>query len=336
MTLSEHRWKMAAQGFGGSEIGAAAGLNPYSSRYDVWEDKVALVHRGDRGDDIGNYHTLRGTFFEDGIRQWLQHETGLKIEGEKDKDGVQVSYCGEDPLCFGTPDGLVWDGDTPIGGVEIKYPETTISDWFEDGQLIVPDHVVCQTNWTATAVRTKHPTVNKTLTCAFIGGRPQWKWVRYDKGLYEGLLSKARELWGLVMSQKAPPIDDSIKCNDFLRRYLKVQSTAMKDVSGLGLEQLQIIEDCLKAWQLSKDSEKTFKAAQNAVMDLLGDSAGVDVSGVGKITWKNNKPLDFTSWKAMATDLLGRLPEDERGKVEAEHSGTKPGARVFRVSPAKT
>ena len=64
----------------------------------------------------GNYHTDRGHELEPKARAWLRLVTGFDVR--------EVGFVTSDDGAMGcSPDALIYEGDTPVAGAEIKSPE---------------------------------------------------------------------------------------------------------------------------------------------------------------------------------------------------------------------
>ncbi len=117
---------------GGSDISAILGLNPFSSGYDVWCDKVYENNPIINSDAIDT-----GNALESAIVEWAAKRYGLEYDDTPEK--LQF-VCKEHPIFMAHIDALALNYPTAIEG---KY--TSLSDeWGDSGTDHIPQRVYNQ------------------------------------------------------------------------------------------------------------------------------------------------------------------------------------------------
>jgi len=321
-----------ANGIGSGEIAAIAGLNPWRSRLEVWEEKC---HPENTTDIQECFATRRGHVMENLLVEELGRATGIEFyqQDEKSKsehrpwfsierDGVTM-HASPDAMAH-TPDGLVCG--------EVKAPGiNTHNQWGKSGSGAngVPPYVIAQVHWQMEAAGAK-----KTLVGAAIGNEFRVYEVHYNPDLAEKLLDAARNFWGCVESGEQP-VADSGKAAD---RWLgeKHPSEYGDIIAAEDDPDLDEIVECelLPAISARKDAERLERQARNKVKQILGEAEGVKGTW-GKVLWKKSKDRVITDWEAVAREALSLLPVGAglRHSIVDKHQYVKEGARRFVAFP---
>ena len=119
MTQGSEEWFRARKGRVTASQ-ASRILTPKGKDSAQWSDYVVeLVAECIRPDEIpaftGNMHTDRGNTLEAEARQWFADHTGYDIR--------EVGFVTRDDNVVGcSPDALIYQDETPVGGLEIKSP----------------------------------------------------------------------------------------------------------------------------------------------------------------------------------------------------------------------
>jgi len=127
------------QGLGASEVAAACGMSPWTTRNELWEVKVGVRKPKDIA---GNAEVRRGTNMEGAVRDFF---IALHPEYSVEHHPFDILYQSERPFLFATLDGELLDGDGRKGILEIKTAAPNgKSEWAKwDGRA--PDHYYLQT-----------------------------------------------------------------------------------------------------------------------------------------------------------------------------------------------
>lgn len=315
-------------GIGASEIGTIAGLNPWAGAFDVWEERFHP-----RDDDEATYMMRRGTALEPGVVELLRQDQDLELE--MPNESVQ---CEAHPICFASPDCYVIEGGKRVAVGEVKAPGPFTGHlWFDDdGDPIIPDHIVAQNAWQM--LGTDLP---RGIVAADLGNQMVAKWLERDLDLEADLLEVAHSFWDrYILTEQPPPVDASDKARAFLdRRFPKNKGEDLIVFGELDDAEQEMVEAMVRTGMTRraemKAAESAYQEIKNQYKEWLGQRPGIAVPDVGKATWKNNKQKETTSWKLLAQQLLKRMRN--RGKAAQlleEYTERQPGARVLRFPPA--
>lgn len=322
------RRELMKTGIGASEIGTIAGLNPWTGAFDVWDERFHP-----RDDDEATYMMRRGTALEPGVVELLRQDQDLELE--MPNESVR---CETDPICFASPDCYVIEGGKRVAVGEVKAPGPFTGHlWFdEDGDPIIPDHIVAQNAWQM--LGTDLP---RGIVAADLGNKMVAKWIERDRGLEADLLEVAHSFWDrYILTGKPPPVDASDKARAFLdRRFPKNSGEDLIVFGELDDDERDRVSEMVRTGMTRradmKAAETAYQEIKNRYKEWLGQRPGVEVPDVGKATWKNNKQKETTQWKLLAQLLLSQL-EDKgtAAKLLQEYTQSRPGDRVLRFPPA--
>jgi predicted phage-related endonuclease len=156
--------------------------------------------------------------------------------------------------------------------------------------------------------------------------------VEYDPDLAASLVQIGRDFYERCMvGGEQPAVDGAADAARVLAARFPRNKGPLLKVDG---EARELVARLLVARAAKADAEKAEEIAAAAVKALIGDADGLTCD-LGKVTWKNNKDSQKTDWEAVAGDLAKRLDPALFEAARREFTQTKPGSRVFRVSPAK-
>lgn len=316
MSTTKQRQQLIRRGVGASEVAAVAGLNPWKQPIDVW------LSRFEPEDSGSSYLARRGQLLEPGLIKLLGEQLGCQVVPNR-----KSVVCADDPLCFATPDGYV-EG-LPV---DVKMPgPRTWHEWVdEDGDPIVPVQYVCQIAWQTRA--TGKP---RGLIAADLGDRLFFRWLPRDPQLETMLVESVQEFWAYVERKEPPPpqTDDTYAVG----RYLDARHPRSGgQLVRIGADQqadnpiVSAAYEGIRARKNKKIAEERYHAAQTRAKELLADSPGFEIEGLGRLTWTNNKDREMIKWEKLAKQLLGKMPDDQAAKLMAEYTETIAGPRVLR------
>lgn len=118
-------WLLAHRGIGSSQAAACLGLDPYTTKAEVYDEIVTILNGQlppDGPDPMG--HRDRGVWLEP-VGLGLYQE---RFEPARMTEHGELDTCGdpEHPELIATPDGMAWYGDdsayAPVELVEVKWP----------------------------------------------------------------------------------------------------------------------------------------------------------------------------------------------------------------------
>lgn len=148
--------------------------------------------------------------------------------------------------------------------------------------------------------------------------------IRRDERVEAVIIAKVEQFWSEHIEPRVPPPFDGGEAGDELLSLLYPADTRPT------LRRIEPTDDAHRLMlslrearlELEAAEKRAALAAQN-IKDIIGENAGIEGDG-WRCTWKCNRPSHATDWKAVAQALA---PSDA---LIAQHTTTKPGARVFR------
>lgn len=308
------------EGIGGSDVSAILGLNPYSSAYEVWLDKI-----GER-EAIKQNNAMRwGHLHEPAMRQAFVEDTGLKVRS------VGLLRSKEHPFMQITPDGLVEDG----GVFESKTTIGWLSSEWENDQI--PDHAELQVQHAMAVTGRSHAWV-----VGLIDGR-DWnvRRVERDEKMIADLIEIERTFWmENVLQRKEPALTSTalgaLK-NQFRQGEERKITTPAELVASLK-ERHTEAKDQIKVWEAEK-------ATAEAEMRLLFGTANTmvdEADGETKLaTLNQNGTFAETRFRETYPDLVEQLtiqkPVLDMDRLKADHPDqyNEFRARILRFNKIK-
>lgn len=283
-------------GIGGSEIAAAAGVNPYQSPYQLWLIKTRrvdpeLFHTDEDRERFRWGHLLepviRDAFAED--HQHLKVTPGAGTYALPDAKHHRVNV-----------DGLAWTLDGHLDGViEIKTGNHRQRQHWEDDEA--PIHYVAQCQWAM------HVTgAARTYLVGYIDNEYIQKEIPRDDDLITDLAEIADEFWHRVETDNPPPVDSS----DTTRRMLAATHTEEGSVIELDHEWARD----LRRHELLTEQIRNLVDERNEIANRLraamGEAEAAVLDGEIVATHKRPKPS-----KRVCTNTLRSLFPDVYARV---------------------
>lgn len=298
---SRAAWLAARRsGIGGSDAATVAGLNPYSSRYELYLDKTGQLPEKPKTSAMDWGHRL-----EPVIARWFTDETGLEVRDA----GLLAHYDREWQLV--TPDRLVVDG----GILEMKSTNDRQAKLWDDDQ--VPDAAELQCQHCLAVTGRSHAWV-----AVLVNGRdPMLRRVERDEALIETLTEMEREFWETyVLPRNEPPIDDSeaTEVAISLRWPVDTADDAAVDETVTGL---------LDEWEQAKAEEKAAKErarhAQSRIAAKVGDAGHATVHGERVLSLVANGSFSAkrftTEHPELAETFTVTKPGLDTARLKSEH-----------------
>jgi putative phage-type endonuclease len=264
----------------GSDCSTILGLNPWSNRIELWQEKTRRIVPKDISDKPG---VKAGNFLEPAVRAWFEAESGLKVTTEPN---LLVH-----PLhkwMAGNIDG--WVGDDKKEILEIKTTNNDVG-WGKHGQNKIPDYYLCQI--------THYMAVTCAQVChvAVLIRGSDFRTYRFERNieLEDVIIEKEQEFWKFVISDNPPQPSTSDEVISF-HGYTSVPESIIAD---------QSIEAALELIEQSKNSiksiEKEKEQLEAKVKLFMGKNENLlDSSGKIVASWKPTAPIkrfDVTSFK---------------------------------------
>lgn len=279
--LTAEQLTLRRTGISSTDIAAICGLNPYTSAYAVWADK--LGKGAPREETEAMYWGIK---LEPVILQ--RYATELLDEGLFVEPWQETVGHPDDPLLLCTPDGRVRQClfGRIVRGVEVKTAASyeQVQRW-GDAKDAVPEEYLVQCQW-----------------CMLVTGLPRWDVVVLLAG-YHGLECRiyqleanpdlqaklrtiAQDFWDrYVVPHVQPPVDGSRATREALLAMWPEHRTPAVEATG---EQDDLAVELLEAETQRKAAQKAEELVRQQLMASMGESEkvkGADWSA----TWKADK-----------------------------------------------
>lgn len=173
----------------GSDCATILGLNPWSNRVKLWQEKTRQIV----ADDISHKPAVKaGNFLEPAIRAWFEAEKGLKVTEEPNMIIHPIHK-----WMAGNIDG--WVGEDKKEILEIK---TTSCDkgWGKQGENKIPDNYLCQISHYMAV------TCSEVCHVAVLIRGTDFRTYRYTRNieLEDIIIEKEQQFWKLVTDCTPP------------------------------------------------------------------------------------------------------------------------------------
>lgn len=303
-------------GIGGSDASTVAGVNAYSSRYELWLDKTGQLPEREPTDAM-----IMGIEMEPVIAKLFRRSTGIEIRNA----GLMASKAR--PWQRVNVDRLTADG----GLLECKKTNWKLRDQWDDDQ--VADHAEIQVQHGLAVTGRSHAWVAVMID----GGYPEFRRVERDEELIATLTQMEEQFWtDNVLANVAPPIDTPVALDAVKTRF--PLSTA-EIVAGDGAAR-EAVDTWMVKKAVAKAANADEKVAEAIVRDLIGDGSGLAVHGDTLVTLKQNGVFSTSKFTeahpavAAACQTTKTVLDVDRIKVDYPELYTSHRARVLRpVAP---
>lgn len=308
------------EGIGGSDVSGIVNLNPWSSAYAVWLDKIGA------GEDKTQTAAMRwGNLHEPALRQAFIEDTGLRVRA----CGLMRSKA--HPFMQITPDGLTEDG----GLFESKTSTSYLAEDWADGQI--PDHAELQVQHGMAVTGRSHAWV-----VGLLDGR-EWfiRRVERDEALIESLIEIERTFWTVNVLQQIEPDLTPNALGALKRQFSQAIESKVAAPRQLVLDlrtRLDEAKQGIKDWEAAKDQAE-------AELRLLMGSHNIMVSEGDAdeklATLNQNGTFGEKKFREAYPDLAEKLtitkPALDMDTLKAEHPEkyTEFRARILRTPKLK-
>ncbi len=269
--LTPAQLEMRKTGWGGSEIGALLGVDPFAGPLDVYLRKVEDLVTPDNPD------IERGTFLEDGVARWYAHR---HRGGTKFADTLRHAAR---PLVLATPDLVCDDGRL----ISIKCPRRAGDAWGEHGSQRVPERAVLQLQQEdAVLTSLGHPILPVFHLAALVDGDLRVYEVERDLELQGWLMDHGERWWAKHVAARVPPaLDGSDAGHEWLKRRFPKNLNPLKPA---GIDGEILLMNLRDAKRKEAAASKEVAAARQLVEEAIADADGVE-GAVGRVTWRARK-----------------------------------------------
>ena len=300
-TENREEWKaLRKQYIGGSDAAAVVGLNPFSSAFSLWAEKV-----GKTPEFEGNLATEVGTFLEEFVAKKFEQETGKTVR-RCNLTLVNDAY----PWACANVDRLIVGEDA---GLEIKTTSELNMKSFKNGEYPGNYYAQC-THYLAV-------TGKAVWYLAVLIGNREFKifTIERDEEEIRALMDAERAFWDeYVLPKKTPPVDGHSATSEAIKKMFGEEAGDSADLTGF------------------MDVFTQRKAVNEQIKNLKAELDGLDnrVKVVmGSMSRGSCGPFNV-SWKLQTTSGLDRekIKEDY---PDIDFSKYASQARVFRVTEKK-
>lgn len=262
-------------GIGGSEAGAAIGMNPYKSPYTLWAEKTGKVPEFE-----GNLTTEVGSYLEDFVAKLFEKETGKKVRREN-KMLVNEDY----PFAFADIDRTVV-GENSV--VEIKTTNSfPAMKQFRNGEF--PEQWYCQImHYMAVG------NYDKAYLAVLIGCRDFKIFeIERDEEEIKSLMTAEERFWEYVKTNQPPVADGAESTTETISTIFPESSNEDNvnlDAYETNLEQYMALSKQIKELTALRDE------SVNRIKAFMGE-AGKGESNSYKVSWSSYLKSSFDTKK---------------------------------------
>ena len=275
--------KYRKKGITGTDAGAICGLNPYSSAFQIYQDKIT-----DEIEEFDNESMRQGRDLEEYVARRFSEETGLKV-----RRANAIFQNEENPFMLADFDRLIVGSRA---GLECKTVSPYSSDKWDDGNI--PLHYQMQV---------QHYLAVSGFDCWYIaavifGREFLIRKIERDEELINYLIDIERGFWyNNVLAGIMPEPDGSDNCSEMIAKmYFKGQENKTIKLSGYK----EILDRRADLDKLIKKMEKEKKEIDQKIKMEMQD-ATVALEAGYKISWSNfeQNKLDTKKLKEEKPDI---------------------------------
>ena len=295
----------------GTDAGKLIGVSPYGGKFAVWLDKT-----GRAAPVVETPAMKAGKKFESAILQMYAEEMNCKLEHV---DGYQLITCDKYPRIGASLDGWNHDLQVPVDAKNIKWKNEKWGDAWTD-QFPEYYKAQLQVQMMVTGATFAHLAVMFSGQDFFIYS------MEYDEDMAQKILDASDEFWPYVERDKMPEADGSDEATEYIKsEFARGDAATVKEPTEEILEALKGLQ---KAKLDEKDAQNRKTEFENRIKLFMGDATAIK----GVCTWNNNKDSVKTDWEQVASVALASMSAEDRKKLIASYTKTKPGARVLRIT----
>lgn len=302
-TFNREEWlRDRKKGIGGSDAAAIIGLNPYSTAYSVWADKLDLVPPKQDSEAM-----RQGRDFEDIVAHRFMEATGKKVRRKN-----SIIRNPEYPFAHATVDRLVVGENA---GLECKTTSSLNLKKFRDGEY--PDTYYCQcVHYMAVTGADRW-----YLAVLVLGKEFLWYTIERNQDEIDALMEEEKYFWETYVEQKKqPPVDGYKPTTEAINTIYKDAISNETPVDLFGRESL--FENLANV----KAQIKELKCVQEEYEQTIKTDLGENETGqVGRflVSWKpqnrttfdhkkfaaDNPNVDLSDYYKISTSRILRIKE---------------------------
>lgn len=290
------------RGLGGSDVSTLVGLNRWSSRYELYLDKVGELPLVDEQSEAAEM----GLLLEPVVRDRFARVHQLVVEP------AGMLRSARWPWMLANPDGLCSDG----AGYEGKTCSVWQAHEWADGQTA--DHAELQAQWGMAVTD-----LPGWWVAVLIGGQHnEYRFIRRDQDLIDELVAIGERFWNEhVLAHVPPPLDGSAAATTLLTGRYPVAADTEVEVDTAERDEIVLLREKTRAGE--KAAEADANAVKNRVRALLGDAERL-VHGEDLIaTWRNTGKFAEARFRTEQPDLAAeystKVEVVDADRLAAEH-----------------
>ena len=306
----EKAWLAARQrGLGGSDIGTALGLNPYSSPLTLWLEKTGQIPP----EDLSDREAVKwGVRLEDIVAKAFAEETGYQVF-----DPRCMFVHRDHPELRANPDRLYIDHQDQLGVLECKTGDWRTGDYWA-GDSTPPWYEAQGGHYQGVLG------LSRSRIAVLLGGNDfQIRDPEFGPEHLAGLEQFALDWWqNHVVDGVQPDIDGS----ESTRRSLNAMWEIVEGTLVLDDDELDLVRELAAAKAAEKAAEARVKLIGNRLRDLLGDfEAALHLDSGDKPVFTNKRHVRTTiDWELVAADMAALGGVDPYDFVTDEHRTDTP------------
>lgn len=273
-----------AKGIGGTDISAILGMNPWRSAWDVYAEKRGLLAQCVEETE---QRMKWGSRLESAILDGYEEETGRKL----------IRNIGT--LQHPSREFMVWSPDAIVqnenGGVDAKNVGIQQYDEYgEPGTDQIPRHYRLQGAWYMAASGAAW----WDFAVLFGGNDLRIFRLQRDLELEAVLLEAAERFWTrCVIEGREPKMMPTSAAARYLKAKFPEDKWPIRDASE---EERALLLQLRDAHERFDAIEAECEALELKLKSLIGEDAGIQAAGIGKVTWKRTKDIRLLDWEAAA------------------------------------
>lgn len=273
--MTHTEWLEARQNsIGGSDAATIVGLNPWSSPYELWANKLGQIPPKEENEAMRIGHDL-----EEYVAQRFTEATGKRVRREN-----SILRNSEHPFAHANVDRLIVGEKA---GLECKTTSILNLKNFKDGDFPANYYVQCQHYMMVTGFGTWY------LAVLVLGREFLWFEIKRNEEDIAALAEAEEKFWSYVQSKEAPPVDGSDACGktlDFI--YAESDPDGSVDLTAISEALDKRSEICSKI----KELEEQKKLYENTIKDFMQESERGFCEGY-KVSWKTQERTTIDSKK---------------------------------------
>ena len=304
INMSHEEWlEHRRNSIGGSDAATIVGLNPWSSPYELWADKLGRIPPKEENEAMRIGHDL-----EEYVAERFTEATGKRVRRENHilrETAYPFAHANVDRLIVGEKAGL-----------ECKTTSVLNMQKFKDGDFPANYYVQCQHYMMVTGYEVWY------LAVLVLGREFLWFEIKRNEEDIAALIEAEETFWGYVEKQEAPPVDGTDACGRTLDAlYPESDPDESIDLTAIAKELERRSELCSQI----KALEEQKKQCENTIKDFMQECEKGSCEGY-KVSWKSQErttldskklaadhpEIDLTAYQKTSTSRIMRITEGKK------------------------